>query len=168
MSDNKGLMSNLLWKLGERLLAQIISLIVSIVLARLLMPDEYGIIALVLVFINIANVFVVSGFSTGLIQKKDADDLDFSTIFYFNLVISITLYLLLFFFSGSIAVFYSIPALKIVLRVLGLRIIISALNSIQHSYVARAMMFRKYFWATLFGTLISGIIGITSRRYDII
>ena len=159
MSSNT-IISNLLWKLGERLLAQFVSLFVSIVLARLLLPEEYGIIALVLVFINIANVFVVSGFSTGLIQKKDADELDFSTIFYFNVVVSLVLYLLLFISSNSIAKYYSIPKLDIVLKVLGIRIIVSSLNSIQHSYVARKMMFRKYFWATLFGTVISGVIGI--------
>lgn len=160
MSSNKSIMSNMLWKLGERFLAQVISLIVSIVLARLLMPEEYGTIALVLVFINIANVFVISGFSTGLIQKKDADDMDFSTIFYFNLVVSVILYLILVIVSGPISEFYANPELRLILRVLGIRIIVSALNSIQHSYVARKMMFRKYFWATLFGTLVSGLVGI--------
>ena len=81
IKQNSTLFSNLIWKFGERFLAQIVSFIVSIVLARMLMPEDYGVISLILVFITFADVFVTSGFSTSLIQKKDADDTDFSTIF---------------------------------------------------------------------------------------
>ena len=77
--------SNFVWKLAERILARGIEFIVSIAIARMLAPEDYGIIAMVLVFIVLADVFVTSGFSSALIQKKDADDLDFSTIYYFNM-----------------------------------------------------------------------------------
>ena len=88
--------SALIWTYGERITAQVVSLIVSIVLARLLLPREYGVVTLVLVFINIANVFVSDGFGNALIQKKDADHLDFSSMFWFSLAVSILLFTFIF------------------------------------------------------------------------
>ena len=78
--------SGLIWRFGERITAQIISFIVSIVLARLLLPEQYGIVAIVTIFINLANVFVTSGLGTSLVQKKDADELDFSTMFWASII----------------------------------------------------------------------------------
>lgn len=159
-AESSNLLSNVIWKFSERILAQIISLLVSIVLARLVLPEEYGIIAMVLVFINIANVFVDSGFSSGLIQKVGADELDFSSVFYFNLGLSLLLYGCLFWCSPLISDFYNMPHLTPVLRVLGIRIVVTSLNSVQHAYVSRHMLFRKYFWSTLLGTVLSGVVGI--------
>lgn len=160
--DNKSgkIITNVIWKFAERILAQLVSFIVSVVLARLVLPDDYGAIAMVLVFINVANVFVTSGIPTSLIQKKDADKLDFSSVFYFNLVLSVILYLILFLTAPFIADFYNLEILSPVIRVLGIRLIVASVNSVQHSYVSRNMMFKKYFWSTLFGTLISGVVGI--------
>lgn len=152
--------SGLFWKFAERILAQGISFIVSIVLARLLLPEAYGIVAMVMVFINIANVFVTGGFSSALIQKHDANETDFSTIFYCSLTIACVIYLGMFVCAPWIADFYKTPELVPVLRVFGIRIILTSYNSIQHAYVSRHMLFRKFFYSTLFGTLISGIIGI--------
>ena len=90
--------SSLFWKFVERSGAHGISLLVSIVLARLLLPEEYGLIPLTTIFITLANVFIQSGFNTALIQKKDVDDLDFSTVFYASLLIAGLLYIILFFF----------------------------------------------------------------------
>ena len=154
------IISNVIWKFAERILAQVVSLIVSIVLARLLLPNDYGAIAMVMVFIAIANIFVTEGLASALIQKKDADQLDFSSVFWANIILSVLIYFILFCSSGWIAGFYSMPILEPVFDVLGLRIIVAAVNSVQHAYVARHMMFRKYFWATLFGTLLSGVVGI--------
>ena len=159
-NTKKNIALNLFWKFGERVLAQGISFIVSLLLARILLPSEYGVVSLVMIFIVFADVFVVSGFSTSLIQKKDADELDFSTIFYCSLFVSILIYIILFFLAPYIADFYAMPILKNVLRVFALRIPLSALNSIQHAYVSRHMLFKKFFFSTLFGTLISGIVGI--------
>ena len=156
------LFSNLIWKFGERFLAQIVSFVVSIVLARMLMPEDYGVISLILVFITFADVFVTSGFSTSLIQKKDADDIDFSTIFFCSFAVSIVIYVILFFTAPLIADFYSTPILVPILRVFSLRIPISSYNSIQHAYVSRNMLFKKFFFSTLFGTLLSGVLGVVA------
>lgn len=156
----QGIISNVIWKFAERMLAQIVTLVVSIVLARMLLPEDYGVISMVTVFITIANVFVVEGIPSALIQKKDADDEDFSSVFYFNLIFSVILYIILFFAAPLIADFYESPVLIPVVRVMSLRLIVAAVNSVQHSYVSRHMMFKKYFWSTLFGTLLSGGVGI--------
>ena len=117
MKKNK-VISGVFWKFAERIGAQGVSLIVSIILARLIAPEEYGIIALTTIFIAISNVFVESGLGTALIQKKDADDLDFSSVFYCNIVISIIVYLMIFIFAPLIANFYNSEILVPVLRVL--------------------------------------------------
>jgi O-antigen/teichoic acid export membrane protein len=159
---NGGVASNVAWKLAERLSAQIVTLIVSIILARLLEPSHYGIISIVTIFITLANVFVSDGFGSALIQKKDADDLDFSSVLSFNILFSIFLYLVLFLFAPYISAFYGdgYELLCPVIRVLGLRIIASGINSVQQAYVARKMIFKKFFLATLIGTIVSAIIGI--------
>ena len=88
MAEQKSVLSNFFWKFAERIGAQLVTLIISIILARILMPEHYGTIAIILIFINVANVFVSNGFTSSLIQKKDSDHLDFSTIFYFNIAFS--------------------------------------------------------------------------------
>ncbi len=164
MSNKKsgGLISNLIWKFAERISAQVVTLIVSVVLARILTPDDYGAIAIVNIFIALANVFVVDGFGSALIQKKNADALDYSSVLYFNVGFSVVLYFILFFAAPYISRFYGqgYEILTPVLRVLGLRLILAAANSVQHSYVAKKMIFRKYFYATLTGTVVSGVVGI--------
>lgn len=160
MSNRSGLISNVLWKFAERIAAQIITLAVSVILARLLLPEQYGVISMVTVFITVANVFVTEGIPSALIQKKDADDLDFSSVFYFNLIVSICIYIILFLSAPIIAIFYKDSVFCPIVRVMGLRIVIASINSVQHAYVSRHMLFKKYFWSTLFGTLLSGIIGI--------
>ena len=152
--------SGLVWKFAERISAQLVTFIVSVVLARLLSPEHYGAIAIVNIFIALANVFVVSGFGNSLIQKKDADDTDFSSVFYFNIIISVLMYLIVFFCAPVIASFYKMEILSPVLRVMGLRLIVAGINSVQHAYVARHMLFRRFFWSTLGGTLASGVVGI--------
>lgn len=152
--------SGLFWKFGERILAQGISSLVAIVLARLLSPNDYGIVAMIMIFINIANVFVTSGFNSALVQNKNATPEDFSTNFYCSLGLSALIYLLLFAAAPFIAAFYGVPELELILKVFSLRIPLSAFSAIQHAYVERHMIFRKYFFSTLFGTLISGVVGI--------
>ncbi|MCQ2072805.1 MAG: lipopolysaccharide biosynthesis protein [Bacteroidaceae bacterium] len=144
----------------ERISVQAVSFIVTIVLARLILPEEYGIIALITIFIALAEVIADGGFNTALIQKKNADSVDFSTIFYFCLAISIVLYFILFLSAPLIASFYEQPMLVPVIRVLGISLIFYSFNSIQRAYVSRNMMFRKLFYCTLGATIISGTIGI--------
>ena len=153
-------LSGLMWTFMERIGAQGVSFIVSLVLARLLLPEQYGIIALVTVIINICDVFVSSSFSNALIQKKDADDKDFSTVLYFNIVFSIGLYALLFFVAPLISSFFEYDQLTWVIRVMGLKLIIASVNSVQKAMVSRKMQFKKFFWATFGGTIVSAIVGI--------
>ncbi|QUA54038.1 lipopolysaccharide biosynthesis protein [Aristaeella lactis] len=159
--DNKKLASNFLWRLMERMGAQGVTLIVSLVLARLLEPSVYGIVAYVLVFTTILQVFVDSGLGTALIQKKNADDLDFSSVFYFNIIICFSLYALLFLGAPYISLFYGIDELTPIVRVLGLSLLISGIKCVQQAYVSRYLLFKKFFYATLAGTVGAAIIGIT-------
>ena len=154
------LISNLFWRFLERCGAQGIAFIVSLVLARILDPALYGTIALVTVFITIMQVFVDSGMGNALIQKKDADELDFSTVFYFNITVCVILYVVMFFTAPFIASFYNRAELTPLVRVLSLSLIISGIKNIQQAYVSRKLMFRKFFFATLGGTIGAAIIGI--------
>jgi len=153
-------MSNLLWRLSERLGAKGVEFVVSIVLARLLEPEIYGTIALVTIFITIMQVFVDGGLGNALIQKKDADQVDFSTVFYFNIAFCLVLYTLLFVTSPFIASFYDDPSLTPVVRVLGLTIVISGVKNVQQAYVSRHMLFHRFFYATLGGTIGAAFLGI--------
>lgn len=158
----ENIISSLLWKLMERSGTQGIQFIVQIILARLLLPEEYGIIAIVMVFIQLANVFVQSGFNTALIQKKDADEVDFSSVFYLSLVVALLLYIIIYFASPVIASFYSQPLLIPVLRVVSFTLFIGAFNSIQNAFVAKHMLFKKLFLSSLGAVIISGVVGIVS------
>lgn len=156
----KNVLSGLMWTFLERIGAQGVSFVVSMVLARLLLPEEYGMISLVLVFINLANVFVSSGLGESLIQKEDATEEDFSTIFYISLGLSALIYLILFVSSDYIADFYRMPLLSPVIKVFALKLPISAISTVQHAYVSKHMMFKKFFFSTLGGTIFSGVVGI--------
>lgn len=156
----KKVATNWLWRFFERCSAQIVTFIVGIVLARVLGPKAYETIAIVTVITAILEVFVTSGFGSALIQKKDADDLDFSTAFYFNVGICVVLYVLLFVSAPFISRFYDKPELTKIIWVEGTILIIAGIKNIQHAYVSRHMIFRKFFFSTLFGTLISGVVGI--------
>ena len=153
--------TNLFWKFAERSGAQLVQFIVSLILARLLLPEDYGLISLVLVLTQIMQVFVDSGLGNALIQKKDVDDTDFSSVFYFNLTLCILLYILIFLFSPFITSFYGSVELTGIIRVLSLTIIISGLKNVQQAYVSKTLQFKKFFFSTLGGTCVSAVIGIS-------
>lgn len=136
------------------------SFLVSIVLARLLAPEDYGVIALVTVFTSILQVFVDSGLGTALVQKKNADEADFSSVFYFNVLVCLTLYAGMFVAAPAIAKFYDNPIYIPLVRVLSLTLVISGLKNIQQAYVSRHMIFKRFFFSTLGGTIASAILGI--------
>ena len=159
INSNK-IFNNLIWRFAERCGAQGVTFIVSIVLARLLAPSVYGTVALVTVFTAILQVFVDSGLGNALIQKKDADDLDFSTVFYFNIAMCMVLYAVMFSTAPLIAHFYEMPELTLVIRVLSLTLIISGVKNVQQAYVSRHLLFRKFFFATLGGTIGAAAVGI--------
>lgn len=158
---NNKVFSNIMWRFAERCGAQIVTFIVSVFLARILSPEDYGKIALITVFTVILQVFVDSGLGTALIQKKNADDLDFSSVFYFNLVICILLYLGMFIAAPLIAKFYNDISLTPVIRVISITILISGVKGIQQSYVSRNMLFKRFFYATIGGTIFSAFFGIS-------
>ena len=160
-SIGKKVSSNLMWRLFERFGAQGVTLIVSIVLARLLDPAVYGTIAIITVFTSILQVFVDSGLGSALIQKKDADDLDFSSVFYFNIVLCLFLYTCIFFLAPLISNFYNQPDITLIIRVLGLTIVVSGFKNVQQAFVSRNMLFKRFFFATLGGTVGAAIVGIT-------
>ena len=160
LNSKENVASNLLWRLFERFGAQSVTFIVSIVLARLLDPNVFGMIALVTVFTSIMQVFVDSGFGNALIQKKEVDDLDYSSVFYFNIAFCILLYGVMFFAAPYIAEFYEMPDLVTVLRVLSLTIVVSGVKNVQQAYVARNMIFKKFFFSTIGGTIGAAVVGI--------
>lgn len=157
--------SGLLWSYMERVGTQAVQFLVSLILARILMPDDYGVIAIVLVFINICDVFVQGGMGTALIQKKEVDECDYSSVFYFSLSISTVLFLLLFFSAPFIAQFYKMPILTGLLQVLGFRMPISSFLTVQRAIVARNMNFRKFFTATIISVFFSAIIGVWMAKH---
>ena len=161
MSKKKaGIFSSFLWRLFELIGSQGVSFIVSIILARKLLPSDYGVVAIVSVIISIVDIFATKGFGTALIQKKDADTIDFSTVFYFNIAFTVVLYGLMFLCAPQIAIFYGNQEITLLIRVLCIRILFSGVNSVQQAYIAKRMEFKKFFFATFGGTLISAVVGI--------
>ena len=153
--------SNLIWRFAERFGAQLMTFAVTIVLARLLDPALHGTIVEVTAVTTILMVFVDAGMGNALIQKKDPDDLDFSSVFYFNLVFCLILYLLLFLAAPLIARIYREPELVPIVRVLGLTVIVAGVKNVQQAYVSKTLQFKRFFFATLGGTLFSAVLGIT-------
>lgn len=152
--------SNLAWRFVERCGAQGIALFVSIILARMLDPTDYGMISLVVILTNILQVLVDCGLGNALIQKKDADDLDFSSVFCCNIFFCCILYVGLFFLAPVIASFYGDKKLISIIRVLGLTVVISGVKNIQQAYVSKQLIFKRFFYATFGGSIVSAICGI--------
>ncbi len=156
----RSILSGLFWSFGERITAQLVTFIITIVLARILTPGDYGAVSLILVFITLANVFVSNGFGESLVQKQDTSEKDFSTIFWCSFTFSVFLYLVLFFAAPYIAQFYEIELLCPLIRVLAIKLPISSVSTVQHAYVSKHMQFKKFFFSTLGGTIVSGIVGV--------
>ena len=152
--------SGLFWTIGERIIVKFVGFVISVILARLLLPEDYGVVALVLVFIAIIDIIAESGFGGALIQKKDADAIDFSSVFFFSIVFSIILYMFLFFSSEYIAVFFNLPILVPIIKVMGIKVLFSGINTVQNAFAAKNMLFKNFFFSTLAGTLVSAIIAV--------
>ena len=159
-ADKRTVLSNMMWRFAERCGAQGVSFIVSIILARLLLPEEYGVVSLITIFTSILNLFIDSGFKNALIQKKNADQLDYSTVFYFNIFMGIVLYLCMFAAAPAIAHFYEKDYMVPYIRVMSLTLVLGGINGVQTAVVAKRMEFKRFFYATLGGTLFSAVVGI--------
>ena len=161
MDYSRGVVArSFLWKLLERFSVQGLSLIITFVLARILDPSDYGTVALIVVFTSLSSVVIDGGLNTALIQKKDADNVDFSTIFFSSLLLSILIYVVLYLSAPAISEFYDNPALTSVVRVLSIVIIFEAMNAVQRAYVAKYMLFKKLFYSTLSALVFSGAVGL--------
>ena len=151
----------LFWKFSERFGVSFIQFILQIILARLLSPSDYGMLSIMIIFTNLANVFIQNGFNTALIQKKDTSDNDYSSVFWLTFVFSLLIYAFLFLSAPIIANFYSMPNIIFPFRVLALMIIPGALNSIQIAIVSKKMDFKKIFTSNFLSIIVSGIIGVS-------
>lgn len=160
-SSKQKVAGGLFWSYGERIMAQLVSLIVSIVLARLLDPENYGVISIVMIFITLCDAIVTGGFGNAIVQKKDADELDVNTMLICSMATSAVLYIILFVSAPFIADFYQMEIIRPILRVLGLRLLISGVNSIQRAWIQKRMLFKRFFISTSFGTIISAVVGIS-------
>lgn len=154
------LIISLIWKLLERGGNQLVQLLVQIVMARLLSPEAFGSLAVMLVFVNLGGVLVQSGLNTALVQAPEADEDDFSTVFWMSLAVSLALYAVVFFAAPAVGGYYGDPGLAWPLRVLCLVLVVNAYNAVQVAAVQRAMEFRKVFKATMASALLSGALGV--------
>lgn len=151
---------SVLWSAIERFSVQGIQFLLSIIIARLVLPSDYGMIAMVFIFLSIAQTLIDSGFSTALIQKQNRSDKDYSTVFYFNLGLGVYLYILLYLGAPFIASFYDLPILTNVTRVIGLNLIFMSLSIIYRAKLTVELDFRKQALVSLVSVIVSGTVGI--------
>ncbi len=160
MAKKNSVAASMIWKTLERYSVLGSQMLVQIVIARIISPEEYGIVSMMTVFISIATIFIHNGFNMALVQKKNSDEIDCSTAFFINLMIGIALYLILFIASPFIADYYHEPQINQCLKVLGLILIIGSVNSIQVAIATKNMNFQTLFTGNLLGSIISGVVGI--------
>lgn len=160
MSNTKQITGGLFWKLMERFGVQASQFVLQIVLARILDPEHYGVLSMMVIFTTLANVFIQRGFNASLIQNKDVTEEDYSSVFWVTIIIAVLIYAALFISAPFIADFYDMPNLVAPFRVLCLILFPGALNSIQLAKISRKMDFKKVFRSNVVAILISGIVGI--------
>jgi O-antigen/teichoic acid export membrane protein len=163
VSDNLGkkTISGVIWSATERFSMQGVQFLVGIILARLLTPHDYGLIGMLSIFLAISQTFIDSGFSSALIQKKDRDETDYSTIFFFNILVGLIIYLILYFSAGQIAYFFHEPTLKLLTKVVSINIIINSFAIIQRTKLTISLDFKTQTKASLTSIIIGGAVGIT-------
>ena len=152
--------SGIAWTFIQNIAVKVLSVVFTIILARLLMPEDYGLVGMLSIFIAISEVFIHSGISQALIQKPDCSDDDFSTAFYFNVAVSFFIYAVLFVTAPLISDFYNEPQLTVLTRVLSLNFVFGSLNIVQQAKLTKAMDFKPLAVISLVCTFVSGIVGI--------
>lgn len=152
--------SGVLWSAVERFSLQGVQFVINIIMARLLLPVDYGMIGMLAVFLQISQTFIDGGFTNALIQRKEKTEIDFSTVFYFNIIIAFVFYVLIFFSAPLIADFYNMPDLGDVARVIALSLIISSLSAVHKTKLTIDIDFKTQSKISLTAVLISGIVGI--------
>ena len=160
MAENKTVVSSFIWKFMERGAAQVFSLVVQILLARLLAPEDFGILAVLLVFVNISNVLIQKGFATALVQKEHVEDIDINTVLWISEAIAIIMYALLWVIAPVVENIYETAHLANYLRIISLSLFTGAFYSIENSLLIRSMQFKKMFFSSFTATLIAGAIAV--------
>ncbi len=158
--NREKVVNSFFWKVLERLCSQGIGFVVQIVLARILLPEEFGSLAIIVAFTGYATLFVASGISTTVIQKNNLERADLSTLMTYTLGMASVFYVVLFFVAPLIASYYNAPILKQALRVLALTLFLQGINSVQTGLLQRQMSFRKLFVRTLIAAPMAGALGI--------
>ncbi len=157
----KRALGGMVWKFLEKICGQGMQLVIQIVLARLLLPEEYGLVGLLTIFITISDVFILQGLTTALIQKKNADEKDYSSVFFANILMSCVLYAILFLIAPIIADFYNEPSLTGIMRILSLNVLFGAFAAVPNAILSRKLDFKKSFLRNISNVSVQGIVGIT-------
>ena len=152
--------SSLIWKITEQLLSASITLMLTMILARILSPKEFGVITLAVVFVSFSEIFIQAGFNTALIKKTDSDWLDYSTALVLSMSLAVLLYSTVYFFAPAASVYYNIKELTIVLRTIALVIFFNGINTILIAKNVSLMNFRFLFYVNITSSLLSGVVGI--------
>ena len=166
--DRSTVISNMLWRFAEKCGTQVVSFIVTLVLARLLLPEDYGVVSIIAIFTTIMNLFMDAGFRNALVQKLDADQIDYSTVFYFNVFMGIFLYFLMYIFAPVISSFYEKVYMTPYIRVMSLTLILGGINGVQAAIIAKKMEFKRFFFSSLSGTLLSALVGIAMAYFVLV
>ena len=148
------------WSAIDKILVKIVQFAVNIIIARILMPEDYGIIGMIMVFITLSYLVIDSGFSQALVQRLDRTQVDMSTAFYFNILVGVICYAILYLLSPLIASFYNLDILCSILRVIGLVVIFNSLCTVQRANLLINIDFRTTAIINITAALISGIVGI--------
>ena len=156
----KRTLRGLVWKFLERVSSQLIALVISVIIARILSPEDYSVVSIVTVFFAFANVLVAGGLNSALIQKKNSEDEDYSTVLHISVLLSVVCYGLLFFLAPWVAKLYRQQMLVAIFRVMGLIIPINAVKAVWCAKISASLKFKKFFFSTLIGTVISGVVGV--------
>ena len=159
-SIGKKAFSGVIWSSVNQFGTQVFNFVSSLILSRILSVSDFGCIGMLAIFIAISSTFIDSGFGTALIQKKNANKNDFSTIFFWNIFLSFFVYAVLYFSSPAISVFFKTPILSEVLRVLGIVLIINALGSVQSNILRKKLKFKKYSIINIVAVFCSAVVGI--------
>lgn len=162
MADNlkQKTINALTWTTIDRFGQQAVQLVIGLILAPLLSPDDFGLWGLVMIFATLSTVLVESGFGQALIRKKDTTELDFNTVFYFNIFVSTLLYLILFFSAPFIASYFNQPQLTLIGRVLFVAILFNAFYLVSFTKKVKEMDFKTVAKVNLFATVLSGFSGV--------
>lgn len=150
-----------IWRFMQNASTQVINFVVSIVIARILMPEDYGLIAMITVFTNIAMVFINVGFSSTIVQKKELSELDKNTVFYTGMFTALLIYAILYFSAPFVASFYHEEKLCALLRFESLMVVFGGLYSVHQALINRSLEFKKSFMISLIGATTHGVVGIT-------